>query len=137
MRIRRTNDYQTVINLHWKIFPTDSINDMFSEEGSWFWLIWDDKKPVGFASITQVDDEIMFFSRSGILPSHRGQGLQKRLIRVRENFCRKYDYKTIITYTLLNNPASANNLFSMGFKLYVPEYQYIDGNVNYFIKELD
>jgi GNAT superfamily N-acetyltransferase len=53
------------------------------------------------------------------LPSHRGQGVQKRLIRARIRQARALGWNWLITDTYLN-PASANSLIATGFKMYEP-----------------
>ena len=61
-----------------------------------------------------------YLCRAGVLPGHRGRGLQRRLIRVREARARRDGWAALVTDTT-DNPASANSLISAGFKLYAPE----------------
>jgi GNAT superfamily N-acetyltransferase len=58
--------------------------------------------------------------RAGVVRSHRGKGLQKRLIRVRERKAREHGWKWLITDTASYNVASSNNLAACGFKLFRP-----------------
>lgn len=64
-----------------------------------------------------------YLSRSGVLPKYQGQGLQKRMIRVREAKARRMGWKWLITDTS-ENPASANSLIFCGFKMYEPNRPY-------------
>jgi L-amino acid N-acyltransferase YncA len=54
-----------------------------------------------------------------VLPAHRGQGIQKRLIRVRLRQARALGWNWVVTDTH-DNPASSNSLIARGFKLFDP-----------------
>lgn len=103
-------------------FPSD---DPYEPRGSWWWIARDGENPVGYAGLKPLKDEpgVAFMSRVGVLPTHRGKGLGRRLVEVRVQFARSQpDIDTLITYTSPQNIASANNLISAGFRLYTPEY---------------
>lgn len=89
--------------------------------GFW-WMAFLDKEPVGFAGITPstIGPGVGYLKRVGVLPEHRGHGLQKRLLRVRERKARQVGWHTLITDTTDNVP-SANNLIDAGYRLFVPE----------------
>ena len=55
-----------------------------------------------------------------ILPEHRGNGLQRRLLKVRERKARQLGWTSVITDTTDNVP-SANNLIKAGYRLFEPE----------------
>jgi hypothetical protein len=78
---------------------------------------------------------ICIFNRAWVKKSHRGQGIQKRMIKTRlkaaSTFCH-----IAITYTTLDNFPSANNLIACGFRLYLPEYSYGGSDKLYFQKLL-
>ena len=74
--------------------------------------------------------------RSGVLSKHRGQGLQKRLIKARIAMARRHGYQEIVTYVLDWNLASANSLIACGFRLYNPESKYAGSKAFYFRKNL-
>lgn len=88
--------------------------------GSW-WIAYDGELPVGFAGLQQSSKWIDtgYLCRSGVIRSHRGLGLQKRLIRVRERKARLDGWNWLITDTY-KNPASSNSLISCGFRTYLP-----------------
>ena len=49
---------------------------------SWWWMGYDDKKPVCFATMKQSSQwtDAIYLSRSGVIPDYRGNGLQKKMI---------------------------------------------------------
>lgn len=102
-----------------KCLPYDTPYD--TNFGYW-WITYDALNlPCAFAglvsSVRWLDTG--YLCRSGVLPSHRGQGLQKRLIRARVRQARALGWKWLITDTH-ENPASANSLIACGFKLFEP-----------------
>jgi GNAT superfamily N-acetyltransferase len=54
-----------------------------------------------------------------VLPSHRGHGAQKRLIRARIRQARALGWTWLITDTY-QNPVSSNNLIATNFTLFEP-----------------
>jgi GNAT superfamily N-acetyltransferase len=131
--IRKTNNIPLVEVIHSEIMPFDRL----PFEAAVFWLVWNQcYDPVGYCALTIIDPEIVFLSLCGLLPEARGNGLQKRMITVREKWARRNGYRVMITYVLKSNPHSYENLIKRGFMLYIPEYEYIDGPVFYFKKDL-
>jgi GNAT superfamily N-acetyltransferase len=93
--------------------------------GYW-WLCYTDAGiPIGFAGMVASVrwEETGYLSRAGILPQHQGQGLQKRLIKVRIAKAKTLGWKYLLSDTS-ENPASANSLISCGFKMYEPMRPY-------------
>lgn len=95
--------------------------------GYW-WMAYHDSsqrrnEPVGFAGITPstLAPGIGYLKRAGVLPEHRGQGLQRRLLKVRERKARELGWVSVITDTTDNVP-SANNLIKAGYRLFEPPY---------------
>jgi GNAT superfamily N-acetyltransferase len=95
-------------------------------ERGWWWLAYDMREPpptsIAFAGLTEFDcrPKLGYLKRCGVLPYHQGQGLQRKLIRVRENHARKLGMLHIFTDTT-DNPASANNLIEAGYRMWSPE----------------
>ena len=91
--------------------------------GTGFWWIAysEHGQPVAFCSMqgSLRWQNTGYLSRSGVMPGHRGKGLQKRLIRVRAAFARRLGWQWLITDTS-DNPASANSLIACGFRMYEP-----------------
>ena len=92
------------------------------DDGCW-WLAYAGKEPVAYASLhpSQRYRNVGYLSIVGVLPSARGNGLQRRLIKVRENKAKKLGWNILITDTIPENPASSNNLIKSGYVTYVPE----------------
>lgn len=59
----------------------------------------------------------VYMSWCGVEEEFRGQGIQRRLIRYRVRWARKYGFKGVYTYTYPDNPYSANNLIACGFRV--------------------
>jgi GNAT superfamily N-acetyltransferase len=93
--------------------------------GDWWIAYTDTGVPAAFCSLKASVrwEQTGYLSRSGVLPGHRGQGLQKRLIRVRMVRAKRLGWKWLITDTS-DNPASANSLIACGFRMYEPSIPY-------------
>jgi GNAT superfamily N-acetyltransferase len=87
-------------------------------EGYW-WLVHFEGDVVGFAGISASRSWLKtgYLCRAGVLPGHRGHGLQKRLIKVRLKKAKALGWTHAITDTR-DNPASSNSLISCGFRMY-------------------
>lgn len=124
IRVRRVDTTQpaTAALLQWlqlEVLPHDQ--PLPPDEGAW-WVAYDGASPVAFASVrpsAQFGD-CGYLSRAGVLSSHRGRGLQKRLIRVREQYARRQGWRWLLTDTAPGNSPSANSLITCGFRLYTP-----------------
>jgi len=119
IKIYRTTDILAVRSLDaalWQEAYTDSFAGMH------LWLAKDGAgKLVGYASLKIVDGgSTAFLSKAGVLWSARGQGLQKRFIRVRERRAKELGINNVITYTDNTNLPSINSLISCGYKMYQP-----------------
>lgn len=100
----------------------------------YWWLAYVNGKIAGFASM-QATEEGGLFALCGVLPKYRGKGLQKRLIRVRTIYAKRFlKLPRVFTYTASDNMPSANNLIKQGFKLYEPEYPWGLKGALYFFK---
>lgn len=115
------------------ILPGDEPQELM---GHW-WIAYDGEIPVGFGALvpsTQWSDTV-YLSRSGVLPSYRGKGIQKRLLLARERKARAMGMRWLITDTF-ENPASSNSLISRGFQLFTPTKPWGFNNALYWRKEL-
>ena len=123
--------------LHWlqlEALPGDVPMD--TSLGHW-WVAYDGTHPVAFAGLTASQQFIGagYLCRAGVLPSHRGQGLQRRLITVRERKARRLGMTSLVTDTF-NNPPSGNNLIRAGFLLHTPAVRYGFDGACYWKKPL-
>jgi len=108
----------------------------YPKNGAEWWIAYDEKTCFAFAGLKNVGHETGFLCRVGVIKAYRGQGFQKRLIRVRENFARKVGLKWLITYVSPTNLKSANSLIACGYRLYSPQNPYGMYGALYFRKTI-
>lgn len=99
-------------------FEADELCD---KDGYW-WIAYSGKTPVAFAGLKKSRqwDGCGYLCRVGVVPSHRGKGLQRRLIQVRRRYAKNnLRWRWLVTDTT-GNHVSGNNLISSGFRLYNP-----------------
>lgn len=133
--IRQSNNISDVLALNYIIFPEDNLD---VEHNTFHWLARNKRnnEPVGFCSVSDFGEGILFLSRAGLLPEYRGRNIQRRFITVREQFARRNGFEEIITYTLRNNYQSMSSLIKSGYHLYTPLYEYVGSDVLYFLKDI-
>ncbi|MBF9235561.1 GNAT family N-acetyltransferase [Microvirga alba] len=104
--------------LHSECLPYDKLPNF--TEGFW-WIAYHGDDAVGFAGMVRSARWIDagYMNRAGVVPDHRGHGLQKRLIRVRMRYAKRIGWRWLITDTT-ENPPSANSLIGCGFRAYDP-----------------
>lgn len=120
--------------LHSITFPLDSEPDW--EYAAW-WAVYEQGTPVAFAGLqpSQRWRDAGYLVRAGVLPAHRGRGLQRRLLRARERFARDAGWRWLLSATY-KNTTSANNLIREGFLLYEPRRPWLARGALYWLKEL-
>ena len=132
MKLYKTTDVETTRALHKLCLPNDDWEDATA-----YWLLQDDVEPKGFCSVRKLTEEnAVFLVRAGILPSARGAGLQRGMIRARVQWARSLGCESVITYATFSNHASVVNLLRCGFQFYTPEYDWGGPGNHYFLKEL-
>lgn len=91
------------------------------DQGYW-WLVTCDGAPAAFAGLEQSKyfHKTGFLCSAGVLWEHRGQGIQKRLIRIRVAKARRLGWEWVVSNTNPKNHASSNSLIRCGFKLFKP-----------------
>ena len=111
---------QLLVFLQKVCLPEDSVYKV-TDQGHWYIAYTQAGEAVGFAGIVPSSrwSDTMYLCRAGVVPAHRGQGLQKRLIRARIRKAKAAGMNWVITDTT-ENPASANSLIATGFKLFEP-----------------
>lgn len=136
-RIRRTRDIDLCRDLHKSIFPDD---DFYDAPDAVWWVAYDEQRvPVGFAAVRlllETQRGAAFLARCGVARAARGNGLQKRFLRLRENYARRSGATWMTTYVDRFNAASGNNLFSSGYILYQPQEDWAGKSYIYFMKKL-
>lgn len=136
-RIRREAAPLAVLALDELCFPEDY---RVSLDGSLWWLVWRDKEAVGYAGLRPCQSEqnkgVGFLCRVGVVPRHRGRGLQKRLIRAREDAARNLGLRELVTYCVPWNCASINSLVACGYRFYRPSTRWGGAGAVYLRKRL-
>lgn len=118
------------------ILPGDVPAD--TSKGYW-WTANDDAEGmcVGFAGLyrSQRFTDVGYLCRAGVMPEYAGQGIQRRLIKVRVKKARALGFTELNTDTIPDNPRSSNNLIKCGFTLFLPEIDWAPGSL-YWRKKL-
>ncbi|VTU32417.1 Acetyltransferase (GNAT) family protein [Variovorax sp. PBS-H4] len=134
--VRRSTNALLLTQLQVECLPGD--DPITVEDHDQWWVVWLDKQPVGFAALRpcQGHPTMGYLARAGVAPEHRGRGLQRRLIKVRENAGRRRGMAVMVTDTHLTNHASSNNLIRCGYRLYEPGGRWAFGDGLYWLKHL-
>ena len=118
-------------------FPSD---ERIAVAGPLWWIVRHRGQPVGYAGLhicRHPDNKgIAFLCRVGILSSHRGRGLQKRLIVARERAARRHGIKEVVTYCVPWNEASLNSLTRCGYRFYRPASRWGGAGAVYLRKRM-
>lgn len=128
----------TLRELHDEVFGSTA-PQIDPERGVW-WLAFaaDERRELaGFCGLTQTyaDPTIGHLKRAGVRLGHRGQGLQRRFVRVREARARRLGLRALVTDTS-DNPSSANNLIACGYRIFRPPEPWGFNHTIYWHKEL-
>lgn len=135
VRRARVRDRGTIRKLHQQTFGGTA--DMVDPERGYWWIAWKGETPVGFAGFVNSarTPKGAYFNRAGVLRSHRGHGLQLRLIRARERLAQRLGLSPLISDTT-DNPHSAANLTKAGFTPYEPQVPWGLSSTVYWRKAL-
>lgn len=137
-RIREVDgdeEFETLNLLHHHTFgPAETHGDY--SDGFW-WIAYFGQDPVAFIGVIQsiLDTDMGYFSRVGVLKEHRGNALQRRLMRAMEAKARRQGWRQIVTDTH-DNHHSANNILAAGYRMYAPRYPWSFANALYWKKNL-
>lgn len=115
-------------------FPDDDPADGL-DEGYW-WIARRGDEPAAYAGMKPQGWGMVYLCRAGVMPAHRGHGLQSRLLRARCAYARSLGMTAAITDTTMTNRPSANNLIRAGFTLYRPTWQWATPESLYWWKTL-
>jgi GNAT superfamily N-acetyltransferase len=112
-------------------------DDPYTSRTAAYWIGWEKGKAVAFCAVAPSLrwSDTVYLARAGVLPQYRGQGLQKRMIRVRERWARANGFAWVITDTT-ENPASSNSLIAAGYKLFEPTAPWANDDSLYWRKRL-
>lgn len=116
-------------------FPFDKPY-LFAWEKNAFWVAHDKDELVGYLSAHPLKHNVWFFSRVGVMPSHRGQGLQRKLMACMEKHGRREGWREIVTYTVGRNGFSTANILACGYRTYEPRKSYVGWECVHLRKKL-
>lgn len=126
IRIKKVDNNDPLIQLMLKdmdkeCFPSEGEAPPMVESGDW-WVALDGKTPVAYACLRPSKQRPGwgYLSRAGVIESHRGKGLQRRLITTRIQHAKRENYYGLVTDTVKMNVNSSNNLIRSGFTLFRP-----------------
>jgi len=129
---------ELIDDLHDQCFP-DYDQSRLSLTGSW-WIVrdLDEDEPAAFCGLwpSVRTPEAGYLARSGVLPAHRGRGLQRRMIKLRERKARNLGWISMLSDTVEDNTASANNLIRCGYTLWLPPVRWATEGSLYWRREL-
>jgi N-acetylglutamate synthase-like GNAT family acetyltransferase len=121
-KVRTESEKLSVSLLNELLFPLDPPIKLADGVTTW-WICRHDETQdiVGFCGLrpSVVKPVVGDLERAGVLPDHRGNGLHRRMIKVRIAECKKQGWVSAVSWTY-NNPSSANNLIGEGFRTYKP-----------------
>jgi GNAT superfamily N-acetyltransferase len=120
--------------LHTLTFPGD-VAPRWRKDGA-AWLVHDEAKElVAFLYAEPLSEDIWYFSRVGVMPAARGQGLQAQLMARLEGWANRQKVQQLIS-TTYQNPPSANNFVRAQWMTYLPEYPWGAPDTIYWSKKL-
>lgn len=104
----------------------------------WWWVIEVDNKPAGYCGMhpSMQWSDTGYLCRAGVLEQFRGNGLQRKMISLRERAARRVGFKWLISDTARWNLASANSLAGSGFKLFTPSRPWSFKDALYWRKQV-
>jgi len=137
MKLRQTKRILLIQELDKICFPEDAPLEQVDLLSTIWFIAYEGKTVAAYAGIKVVQGNTGYLIRAGVLPDHRGKGLQTKLIKIRERWANKNGLKYLITYTTTDHVVSANSLIRCGFKLYRPASPWAgDYDWLYFLKTL-
>lgn len=110
---------ESVRHLQFECLPDDEQLD--PHKGHW-WVVTTGGQGVAFAGLLPVPSwpGTGYLCRAGVTRSHRGHGLQRRMIAARIAKAKSLGMERVIT-TTYDNPQSSNNIIAAGFRMYQPQ----------------
>jgi GNAT superfamily N-acetyltransferase len=98
----------------WSKAPMDPL------DGHWWFCLFGDE-PVGYCGFKRSTDRVAYLHRTGVMPNHRGNGLQVDMMRFTELGARRLGYVSMVSDTT-DNPASANSFIKRNWRIYAPKH---------------
>jgi hypothetical protein len=98
----------------------------------YWWFAYYGEDPVGFCGMvpSRLYQNTGYLKRAAVpIIKHRGNGLQRRFLRVRETKARCLGWQCLITETLIDNIYSSNNLIRSGYVLFEPKERWANESI--------
>lgn len=136
IRIFPSRDFKLIETMDRECFPPP--DDPYQYQSAKWWVARESGNPVAYSGAKWwTPDNSVYLCRAGVLTSHRGRGIQGRMIAARVKWATSLGANCVFTYTLPDNAPSSNSLISQGFKLYRPSEYWAGDEALYWIKELN
>ena len=136
MKIYKTNNEALIKRLQNQFL--DEFEPYEQEEELLLWWVAENKygEPVGYAGLdVSISNSEAFMCRCAVLPSYRGQGLQKRFLSRRESAAKQAGISRVWSYADVRNVASMNSMIRKGYKTFLPAQDYSPDFI-YFYKNI-
>ncbi len=103
----------------------------------WWWIVYHKRIPVAYLGMIPSTHypNAGYFKRVGVLPEHRGNALQGRLMRVMERCARRLGLTLLVSDTT-ETVHSANNFVRAGWSMFEPAYPWAFPKTLYWRKAL-
>jgi GNAT superfamily N-acetyltransferase len=117
--------------------PFRPVMPIVDTSDGWWWIAYHKRLPAAYlgAIVSTYYPDTLYFKRVGVLAEHRGNSLQRRLMRVLELHARRSGFAAMVSDTTDNVP-SANNFIAADWKLFEPEFPWAFSNTLYWRKDL-
>jgi RimJ/RimL family protein N-acetyltransferase len=132
-RLCKTDDFESIAFLDSLEFPGCELENFIDTHA---WIYWLGDEVAGFCTLKDCGQGIGFLSRCAVLPFHRGQGLQAKMIKKRFTAACELNMDVVITYTVHNNVPSNKNLQRCKFELYAPQYEWAGSDKLYWQRKI-
>jgi GNAT superfamily N-acetyltransferase len=113
------------------------VEDELEGVNCFWWLGYYGDEPIAFAGMvpSRLYPNAGYLKRSGVFPEHRGNGLQLRFFRAREQKARKIGWTMLVSETVTENIHSANNFIRAGYRLFEPKEKWARDSI-YWKKDI-
>lgn len=128
IRKARPSDHAAIRKMDRVCLPGDPPLEI--EDGDLWWVGEDNRPGVGLVCYAGAQEwqgrdgskveNALYVHRMGVMPSHRGQKLQARMLRVQVAEARRRRYHEVWSYTSHTNNASMNTFIACGFATWMP-----------------
>lgn len=113
------------------------LTDRHLDHGHW-WFAYSPIGAVAFAGLVPFAPfpGVGYFKRAYVEPAHRGNGLQRQLMDVREAKARALGWTCLVSECAASNTYSARNFAAFGFERCEPEQHWGASDSIYWRKQL-